>query len=207
MHAELLSATTSCDRLMDKMENGGDVCMAVYAVPSGSSHHTKVDPCWKGPHITLAGFQDYTSVPGGSHVDLSGRTHYHIGRALSHTAQVHPQRRDWHVTPNNSIMRSHHLAVNSHTLKEIVRGLGGLGFSDLKPTPGAEWGLHVTFDRDQCPEWSGCERLALHSFSTDSWHLYPVMLDNCSDIDTKTQCPTADNLQYCHGHVSHAIRS
>ena len=197
----------SCDSLLHAMEHGGDVCLGVLAAPLQSGQHVDVDPCWKGPHITLAGFRHYDQVPGGSHVDMHGETHYHIGRHLDQAAQVRPHGSEWHVTHHNGSMKPHHLAVHSRTLHDVVQGLAKFGFSDLKPSPGQTTGFHVTFDRNTCPRGGACEASALREFATEGWRLFPVVLDHCSRIDKKTQCPRADLLHYCHDHVSHTLHS
>lgn len=183
------------------------MCMAVYAVPIGSSKHVDVDRCWKGPHITLAGFHRYDHVPGGRRVDAHGRAHYHLGRHLDTVAEVRPQGQEWHVTEHNRTLRAHHLAVQSDTLHEVVHGLARLGFSDLKPSAHQTLGLHVSFDRDACPRGSPCETSALREFASEGWRLYPVLLENCRHFDARTQCPSSESLHYCHDHVSHPIRS
>ena len=169
------------------MEHGGDVCLAVLAAPPQSSHHFDVNPCWKGPHITLAGFRHYDRVPGGHHVDVQDETHYHLGGHLDQVAQVRPHGHEWHVMHRNGSMRPRHLAVRSHTLQDVVDWLGKLGFTHLKPSPGQATGLHVTFDRNTCPRGSMCEVSALREFATEGWRLFPVLLDQCSSVDTKTQ--------------------
>ena len=186
-----------CEDLLRDMRSGGDVCLGIYAVPSGSSQHTDVDVCWKGPHVTLAGFHNYGGrAPAGSDLKSS----------LDALAAVKSGGKTWHVTSHNSHMRPHHLALHSRTLQEVAHGLKNAGFHNIKPSPQQETGLHVTLDRDRCPRGSTCEKEALKSFATSPWHLYPVALNHCSRLP-RNACPLEENLHYCHSMVSRPITS
>ena len=212
------------------------VCMAVYAVPDGARSLWPVDGCWKGPHVTVAGFYPYTPadmqalrIPGASEVDL---------RATLHDIAASGHGSEWHLKkgaekglsgPTKDGIRKLSLGQNEHgTFALIQDQLERKHFKKVKHAGD----LHVSFDNEKCAEGSLCFKKAKEDLwdgaKRAAWHLYPVIIDDISEKDCRDVnnaaimhpvhppgCPAPDDtkdfknrhMHYCHSLSSGPILS
>ena len=153
--------------------------LAVYAVPADHVAKYSVDPCWQGPHITLAGFAKY---PARSRRGLTYRAAL---RRAKRTAKA-CQGSAWHATTNDAKFTGpasqsrdasyRHLEFAkgqpSRTLEAVAARLRSLGFR--KVLPSKSLGPHATFD--QCGCFGTCSDTTFATWDSQKtpWYIIPV---------------------------------